>query len=61
MRVANLLVVTGEEAGYLWRDGRAENSGLSPLFLRDASKAQFSSWYLEWLQDSLANSKPKLL
>jgi len=49
------LVVTGEEGGFLWRDGRADNSGLSPLLLRDGSKAQFASWYLEWLDHALAD------
>jgi len=53
------LVVTGEQSGFLWRDGRTDDSGLSPLLLRDGSRAQFGSWYSEWLQDALASSKLK--
>ncbi len=47
------LIVTGEQAGHLWRDGRAEFVGLSPLLLQDGSRASFSSWYQEWLGHSL--------
>jgi len=39
------LVVSGDEAGHLWRDGRADYAGLSPLTLKDKSLATFSSWY----------------
>ncbi|MBS1842411.1 MAG: SMI1/KNR4 family protein [Acidobacteria bacterium] len=53
------LVVTGDEAGFLWRDGRADDSGISPLLLRDGSKARFASWYLEWLSDALIGVEEK--
>lgn len=45
------LIVTGDSAGHLWRDGRAEQSGLSPIFCQDGQPATFSRWYLEWLRD----------
>jgi SMI1/KNR4 family protein SUKH-1 len=48
------LVVTGEQRGRLWRDGRAEQTGLSPIMLKDGSPADFSGWYLEWLEEALA-------
>jgi hypothetical protein len=47
------LIVTGEQAGYLWRDGRAEYTGISPVLLYDHSQATFSSWYEEWLAHPL--------
>jgi SMI1 / KNR4 family (SUKH-1) len=45
------LIVSGERAGSLWRDGRTDDTGLSPIFTRDQRPATFSSWYLDWLQD----------
>lgn len=47
------LVVTGEEAGYLWVDDRANDGGLTRLTLKDGTPATFSSWYYEWLMDPL--------
>lgn len=47
------LVVTGEEAGHLWYDGRADGSGISPLTDKNGSRATFASWYGEWLEDAL--------
>jgi hypothetical protein len=44
-----LLAVTGEQAGRLWRDRRAEFAGLEPLLLEDGSNATFAQWYLEWM------------
>jgi SMI1 / KNR4 family (SUKH-1) len=48
------LVVTGKESGNVWFDGRADYSGLSPVLLKNGSRAAFSSWYSEWLEDALA-------
>jgi len=50
------LIVTGPQTGLLWRDGRAEFSGLSPARLKDNSPATFSLWYREWLQDALCEA-----
>ena len=47
------LAVSGEEAGHLWRDGRADDTGLSPLTLKNNVRATFSSWYEEWLDEAL--------
>ena len=49
------LVVSGEEAGNLWLDRRADDTGLSPLTLKNKLRATFSSWYQEWLDDALQN------
>jgi len=47
------LVVTGDEAGHVWYDGRADYTGLSPVLTKDGSRASFSSWYFEWLDSCL--------
>jgi len=47
------LVVTGDESGHLWRDGRADYTGIAPLTSQDGLRTAFSSWYHEWLQDVL--------
>ncbi len=47
------LVLTGEQEGRLWYDGRADRTGLSPLLLSDGTPATFSRWYTEWLEDAL--------
>jgi hypothetical protein len=47
------LVVSGDEAGKLWLDRRADYRGISPLTLKNDSVATFSSWYLEWLDDAI--------
>jgi hypothetical protein len=47
------LVVAGEDAGRLWRDGRADYTGLKPVHLKNGSPATFASWYMEWLDDAV--------
>lgn len=46
-----LLVVSGDQAGYLWNDLRAEGRGLMPVHLEDGTRATFSAWYDEWLKE----------
>lgn len=48
------LVLTGNQAGRLWHDGRSDYTGLKPLKLADDSPATFSLWYNEWLDCALA-------
>jgi hypothetical protein len=45
----------GEESGNVWFDGRADYSGLSPVSLKNGSRATFSSWY-SGLEDTLAKT-----
>jgi len=52
-----LLVVNGEQAGYLWADRRSECGGIKPIRLADGSPATFSGWYGEWLDRCLDSSK----
>ena len=47
------LVLTGEEAGHLWEDDRANDGGIRPVTLKNGDRATFSSWYNEWLADPL--------
>lgn len=42
-------VVSGEQRGGLWRDDRAEYTGL-PILLKDGSAADFLGWYGEWIE-----------
>jgi len=48
-----LLVVTGDQAGYLWCDKRSDYGGIKPIRLADGSPATFSGWYGEWLDRCL--------
>lgn len=47
------IAVTGEQAGRLWRDRRAEFMGLEPVLDADGAPATFSGWYNEWLDGSI--------
>lgn len=47
------LVVTGQQAGLLWRDGRADCTGVKPLKTVTGDRATFSAWYHEWLDEAL--------
>jgi hypothetical protein len=48
------LVVTGNQAGFLWEDKRSEYGGLKPLRLIDGSTATFARWYDEWMNACLS-------
>jgi hypothetical protein len=47
------LVVSGDEAGNLWDDARADYNGVAPVLLRGGGRATFGTWYTEWLDDAL--------
>jgi hypothetical protein len=51
------LVIAGEKAGHLWYDGRAEQSGLSPLRNADGSPTTFAMWYEDWLISCLRDAR----
>jgi hypothetical protein len=51
------LVIAGERAGHLWYDGRAEQSGLSPLRNADGSPTTFAMWYEDWLISCLRDAR----
>lgn len=47
------LVVTGHEAGHVWRDGRADLSGIQPLRSVDRMRVTFWDWYSAWLAGAI--------
>ena len=47
------LVVSGSEAGHLWRDDRADFQGLYPLSAADGGRLSYVSWYTEWLREAI--------
>lgn len=48
------LVVSGDEAGHLWYDGRAAEQGFEPILDKSGSLVTFAKWYEEWLDASLS-------
>ena len=48
------LVVNGPCAGQVWYDGSVDYAGVEPLLRADGVRHMFASWYLEWLDASLA-------
>lgn len=48
------LVVTGREAGHLWRDARTTQGGLSPMKIGRKERITFLDWYIDWLNEALA-------
>lgn len=47
------LVVTGDQAGSLWYDKRADLGGIVPLTQSDGSPLVFETWYRQWLDQCL--------
>lgn len=47
------LVVTGSEAGHVWRDATADFEGWSPILDSTRARATFGSWYSDWLTGTL--------
>ena len=47
------LVVTGQEAGNVWHDARAEHHGVYPVESAGRRRTTFSEWYLHWIEESL--------
>jgi hypothetical protein len=49
-----LVTAPGKEYGFIWEDGSPEESGVYPLESVRAKRYTFDSWYLEWLDRSIA-------
>lgn len=49
-----LLVVNGDEYGYIWTDERADYGGINPLVNEDGSKVTFEDWYVNWLEEVIS-------
>ena len=48
------LVVTGDEAGNVWNDERADYAGLHPEASGGEDRATFLTWYRAWLDHAIA-------
>ena len=47
------LVVTGPEAGYLWRDDRDTLGGFYPMVQGESKRVTFGEWYEAWLKSAV--------
>jgi len=47
------LVVTGDQAGSIWGDYRADNDGLEPKKNQNGKIMNFMEWYMSWLNESI--------
>ena|SRR3569832_615648 len=45
------LVITGDEAGNVWCDDRADHKGLRPLKSQNRKRVTFFEWYRDWLDE----------
>jgi hypothetical protein len=50
----HFLVVNGPCIGQVWYDGSVDFAGVEPLLRDDGTRHTFASWYLDWLDASLA-------
>jgi hypothetical protein len=48
-----LPVLSGDEAGHVWYDGRADYTGLAPVLTHSGEHASFGAWYMQWLDEAL--------
>jgi hypothetical protein len=51
--IGDWLVVTGPEAGNVWRDSRSDHSGIHPLRVGGQPRLTFEEWYAAWLRSAL--------
>lgn len=51
------LVVTGDQAGSLWFDKRADLAGVMPVTWDDGSPLTFDVWYEDWLVQCLRDAQ----
>lgn len=47
------LVITGDEAGHVWNDFRADRRGILPLQIGSLQRVTFLQWYQSWLDSAL--------
>ena len=57
--IRDWLVVTGGEAGHIWRDSRTDQAGLRPVSFGKKNRVTFLEWYVHWLNEVLTKW-PKL-
>jgi SMI1 / KNR4 family (SUKH-1) len=49
--IRDYLIVTGAERGNVWRDDRANSSGLSPVQTSNKNRVNFLEWFQNWVDD----------
>ena len=49
--IHHLLVICGEERGFVWVDDRASDAGIYPFQESGSERVTFTEWYLLWLND----------
>lgn len=54
--IRHWLVITGDEAGHVWTDDRANDNGIFPVQIGASCRVSFLQWYSSWLTDSLRQS-----
>jgi hypothetical protein len=54
------LVISGREAGHVWKDERTDDGGLSPLSTLRRRRFTFHDWYRQWLSNSLRETGRKI-
>lgn len=52
------LVVSGGQAGFVWKDLRAERRGLLPVLSNQSSQVGFLDWYVSWMSSALEKVEP---
>lgn len=55
--IRHWLVVSGQEAGYIWVDQRTDDAGLFPYSKLFQRRYTFAQWYEQWLSASLRAAK----
>ncbi|MFK7905348.1 MAG: DUF4844 domain-containing protein [Chitinophagales bacterium] len=52
-----LFIISGEEKGNIWFDGRADRGGIYPEIDDKENHIGFSDWYINWLNESILKIK----
>ena len=52
-----LFIISGEEKGKIWFDGRADRGGIYPEIDDKENHLDFSDWYIDWLNESILKIK----
>ena len=48
-----LLVIMGQESGFIWVDRRVDYEGIVPLVSETGERVTFAQWYMNWLDEGI--------